>query len=276
VDSLFRGEPEAIQAAMQAYETDRSGPLAVGAVLSYSYMPLVETIHEKGRAELKQLLDLHLDNAQKETTLPSQKFQYNFIRSVLENPNEGTASYFLTPTQGRWDNGSLPGNWITLGAAFLTPFSRGSVHVASADPTQKAILDPKYLSHPLDVELHARHVQYLDKIVETQPMASFLKPGGKRSSESAQVKDLDAAKSYLIKTSTSNWHATSTCAMMSREMGGVVNNRLIVYGTKNLRIVDSSIMPMIPRANTQSTVYAVAERAADFIKEEHSLNVSML
>lgn len=59
--------------------------------------------------------------------------------------------------------------------------------------------------------------------------------------------------------------------MLPREKGGVVNERLIVHGTKNLRVVDASIMPVIPQSNTQSTVYAVAERAADIIKADHGL-----
>ena len=56
--------------------------------------------------------------------------------------------------------------------------------------------------------------------------------------------------------------------MMPREMGGVVSERLVVHGTRNLRVVDASVMPIIPRGNIQSSVYMVAERAADIIKED--------
>ena len=57
--------------------------------------------------------------------------------------------------------------------------------------------------------------------------------------------------------------------MLPKEKGGVVDERLRVYGTKKLRIIDASVMPLIPRANIQSSVYAVAERAADLIKEDY-------
>lgn len=57
--------------------------------------------------------------------------------------------------------------------------------------------------------------------------------------------------------------------MLPETAGGVVNERLLVYGVPNLRIVDASIFPMIPRGNIQASVYAVAERAADIIKEDH-------
>jgi choline dehydrogenase-like flavoprotein len=56
--------------------------------------------------------------------------------------------------------------------------------------------------------------------------------------------------------------------MMPKELGGVVNNRLRVYGTKNVRVVDASIMPFQVSGHLSSTVYAIAERAADMIKQD--------
>jgi choline dehydrogenase-like flavoprotein len=53
--------------------------------------------------------------------------------------------------------------------------------------------------------------------------------------------------------------------MLPREMGGVVDDQLKVYGTRNLRVVDASVFPLEPAGNIQATVYAVAERAADLI-----------
>jgi choline dehydrogenase-like flavoprotein len=54
--------------------------------------------------------------------------------------------------------------------------------------------------------------------------------------------------------------------MLPREKGGVVDSKLKVYGVNGLRIVDSSVMPIAARGNPQTTVYAVAERAADLLK----------
>ncbi|KAF7932982.1 uncharacterized protein EAE97_008749 [Botrytis byssoidea] len=78
--------------------------------------------------------------------------------------------------------------------------------------------------------------------------------------------DFDEVKRYVKKTGLSNWHPVGTCAMLPENKGGVVDNNLIVYGISNLRVVDASIMPIVPRSNTQAVVYAVAERAADIIK----------
>lgn len=59
----------------------------------------------------------------------------------------------------------------------------------------------------------------------------------------------------------SSWqHPTSTCSMLKRELGGVVDSKLRVYGVRGLRIVDASIFPMAVAGHTSSTVYAVAEK----------------
>ena len=66
----------------------------------------------------------------------------------------------------------------------------------------------------------------------------------------------------------SSWHPIGTCAMLPRDAGGVVDPQLKVYGAKGLRVVDASVMPLHVRGNIVSSVYALAERAADMIKEE--------
>jgi choline dehydrogenase-like flavoprotein len=58
--------------------------------------------------------------------------------------------------------------------------------------------------------------------------------------------------------------------MMPQELGGVVDSELLVYGTKKLSIIDASILPIIPAAHLQATMYSVAEKAADIIKARGS------
>jgi choline dehydrogenase-like flavoprotein len=56
------------------------------------------------------------------------------------------------------------------------------------------------------------------------------------------------------------YHVSCSCPMLPLDLGGVVDSRLLVYGTQNLRIVDSSIMPMVPAAHLQAVVYAIGEK----------------
>jgi choline dehydrogenase-like flavoprotein len=57
--------------------------------------------------------------------------------------------------------------------------------------------------------------------------------------------------------------------MMPRNLGGVVDNQLMVYGTLGLSIADTSIIPMVPGTHTQTTAYAIGEKAADMIKARY-------
>ena len=288
VDELARGNPEAIGAAMQAYQISQSGPFSMGGVNSNAFMPLVDCLHENERDNLSKLLDQYLSMANGHHSSDKQN---EIIRSILQNPKEGSAGLLMYLCQTNFHNppspshqgrpsatayleNLQPGNFLTLGAVLLHPLSRGSVHISSSDPKAAPTLDPRYLSHPLDIEILARYTQFLETLAATKPLASYLKPQGRRNAHAAEANistDLAATKDYLRNSICSIWHPVGTCAMMPKDAGGVVNERLRVYGTKGLRIVDASVIPLITRGNPLATVYAVAERAADMIKEDYGL-----
>lgn len=219
-------------------------------------------------AKLHELLQQYPSDAR-------NKLQYDAICKILQEPDEGTGALFMFLAQANLHNDDTakdyrqnlqPGSFISLGACQAHVFSRGSSPIVSDKLSEAPNIDPRYLSHPLDLELLARHVQFLERLARSPPLTNYIKPGGKRNHSTAYVEDLDAAKDYVRTTALSAYHPAGTCAMLPRNEGGVVDNRLIVYGTTNVRVVDASIMPLIPRSNLQSTVYAVAERDADLIK----------
>jgi choline dehydrogenase-like flavoprotein len=128
-------------------------------------------------------------------------------------------------------------------------------------------VDHNYLSNPIDLELHARHVRYIETIAQTSPYKSLLKPDGRRNDPLSYFNgSLEKAKAYVKATSDTNYHSVGTLAMAPKEMGGVVDGEFRVHGVDQLRVVDASVFPVIPQSNTQSLVYVVAERAADLIK----------
>lgn len=62
-------------------------------------------------------------------------------------------------------------------------------------------------------------------------------------------------------------HGVGTASLMPRELGGVLDPELRVYGTRNVRVVDASVIPLEHNGHLMATVYAIAERAADIILE---------
>lgn len=268
-DCLMRHEPDAIAAATEMYQNHKAGPMTVGGVGSHAFMPMPGSDPASDiEAELQDLLRQYPCDAK-------NKLQYDAICKILQAPDEATGALFMFLAQANLHGDDSAkdylqnlqtGSFISLGACQAHVFSRGTSHIVSNKPSDAPHIDPRYLSHPLDLELLARHVQFLERLARSPPLSDHLKPNGKRNHPTAHVEDLAAAKDYVRTTALSTYHPAGTCAMLPRNEGGVVDNRLIVYGTANLRVVDASVMPLIPRSNLQSTVYAVAERAADLIK----------
>lgn len=70
---------------------------------------------------------------------------------------------------------------------------------------------------------------------------------------------------YFGSALTPVWHGVGTAGMRRRDWGGVVDTKFRVYGTKGLRVVDASVIPMEVNGNPTSTIYALAEKAAEDI-----------
>ncbi|TVY68843.1 Dehydrogenase citC [Lachnellula suecica] len=277
-DSLLRQEPDATQYAMGQYATSQTGPLSYGSVASHALMPVTDILTgEHSMSELTQLFEDY-------SSTHGHDSAFDFITSVTLDPEQASACILMFAAQvNTHDDKGEPGgrnylqmpnegNFLTLASTLSHPLSRGNVHITSTDANVPPRIDPNYLSHPLDLEVLSRHLLSLETLSTKQPLAQYLKPDGRRNHESSFFRnDLDAAKDYARTTVISNNHPSCTCPMLPREKGGVVDARLRVYGTENLRVVDSSVMPLIPRGNIQTTVYAVAEKAADLIKEDAGL-----
>ncbi|KAF7173986.1 hypothetical protein CNMCM5623_006253 [Aspergillus felis] len=265
-------DPAVAAAAMEAYKKDGSGPLGMVPLVS-ALMPCMN-LSTAERQELVATIDASIASG----NLPrAQQKQYPILRKLLEDPDEPTAQYILVPFQVLPREGnslkdllsmSHPGCFITVGCALSYPLSRGSVHLQSADTKAAPAIDYGILRHPADLELHARHSIWTETLAETEPMASLLKKEGARLHTPERLTNVERAKELCKELVLSEWHTSGSCAMMPRDDGGVVDPKLKVYGTANVRVVDASVFPLEPRGNIQATVFAVAEKAADIIKQD--------
>lgn len=270
---IMRRDPTVLAALMEMYQKDHSGTLGQHFVPMAQFR-LPETFGRDG----KQFIFSLLKEISTVGNLESVKLENSITAELL---SEATTQQFLAKIQFNVSagekisdmvRGDLEGNYLSFMAALNHPFSRGNIHIASASPSDDPLIDPKYLSHPMDIELCARHVQFLSTLTSTSPLSNYLKPNGRKIPSYAfadgKEMDLETAKRVVREHTISNYHPAGTCGMRPRDKGGVVDYELKVYGVKALRVVDASVSPIMPRGNIISSVYAVAERAADMIKAE--------
>lgn len=90
------------------------------------------------------------------------------------------------------------------------------------------------------------------------------------SCESSLIHNFKPILPLLIKLDTDNpnYHPVGTAAMMAKELGGVLDENLRVYGTKNVRVIDASVLPFQISGHLTSTLYAVTERLVDIMKSD--------
>lgn len=145
--------------------------------------------------------------------------------------------------------------------ALLAPASRGSVRLASATPGDAPLIDLGMLSDDRDLDAMAIGVHMARGFGARSALAGYREMEVFPGERTLQGEDL---RQYISRAVGSYLHAAGTCRMGS-DANSVVDVDLLVRGVQNLSVVDASVFPTIPNANTNATVLAVAERASELI-----------
>ncbi|MFF7249391.1 GMC family oxidoreductase [Embleya sp. NPDC008237] len=157
-----------------------------------------------------------------------------------------------------WDNHGLtppPCPGFTIGVSLLTPRSRGTITLRSADPTIRPAIAPRYGTEPRDLALLVDGLELAVEIGTSRPLQRHF--GGLYGLAST---DRPALERWTRARAESIFHPVGTCAM-----GDVVDETLRVNGVEGLRVCDAAVMPTIPRGNTNAPTVMIAEKAADLI-----------
>jgi choline dehydrogenase-like flavoprotein len=165
-------------------------------------------------------------------------------------------------------NGEYPIQpWGRATTAVQKPLSHGTLTLNATNPSSNPIVVRNAFQNPIDKMVLGELVRWNCQHWTTAPLLQRYTPvetvPGAQYQTDDEIFDASLKAAALYPTYA---HSSGACALMPEELGGCVDTKLRVYGVERLRVVDASILPMIPAAHLQATVYAVAEKAADIIK----------
>ncbi|TFY61040.1 hypothetical protein EVG20_g7208 [Dentipellis fragilis] len=246
---------------MKLYETEKRGMLS-SMFSAFAFAPLDAVANAKEVARLQKIVD-------DDTSLlshPAHAKQYPYLRKWFSDPTKAQLEIVQMPGLYAWGlvKPEAGSHYQTFLIINLHPHSRGSVHITSSDPLVPPAIDPAYFMNPIDLDLMVNAVKFARKIATTEPFhhegVEFFDP------PEDVLNDSEVLREWCRNTTESIFHPVGSSSMLPRSDGGVVDPNLKVYGTKNLRVVDASVIPIQLSCHPQATIYGLAEKAADIIK----------
>jgi choline dehydrogenase-like flavoprotein len=154
------------------------------------------------------------------------------------------------------------GHAMTIAPVLVTPRARGEVTLRSADPSEKPRILTNTLSAPEDVASLVAGMKLAREIAARQPLAAKVVRELEPGADVVGDEDVEASLRERVELI---YHPVGTCRM-GRDERAVVDPELRVHGLDGLRVVDASVMPIVPGGNTNAPTIMVAERAADLIR----------
>jgi choline dehydrogenase-like flavoprotein len=240
-----------IAEAAAQFAANRTGPMSIASGNCGSWLSL-QVIAPKSWKDIAARYEsqdpaAYLPAGTDKAVVAGYKAQQKALAKSMRSKDSATYNFFL---RGGYEEGSV---------VYLHPVSRGTVHINKADPFfSPPEVDYRALSNPTDLEVLLEFTPFTRKYftetrlktldpVELQPGADVTAPA-----------EIEAwLRGVMI---PSSFHPIGTAAMMPKNLGGVVDEKLLVYGVKGLSVVDASVMPDLPGSYTQQTVYAIAEK----------------
>ena len=167
-----------------------------------------------------------------------------------------TAAPYLAPFKKSYEDG------FAIRAALLRPQSRGHDRLKSADPLKAPAIIQNFLATERDWQILRAGIRMAEEVGHQGALRPFV---GKKLAPLARTDaDLNA---YIMQTGITVHHPLGTCKMgVPTDDLAVVDSNLSVFGTKQLRVVDASVMPDLIGGNINAPVIMIAEKAADMIR----------
>ncbi|KAK5069106.1 hypothetical protein LTS08_008750 [Lithohypha guttulata] len=236
-----------LQQASQEFTQNEAGPLTAPTGPTYAFEMLSDqNLQALGASEL--------------IGARSNQAHVEYLYEPFFYPHLPTPQYGL---------GRIGESYISLTAGLVAPTSRGNVSIRSDSISDAPVINLRYFETTADQKIAVQSFKNLRKILADPALAPWVVgPDHGEVAPGPSVQSDEDILNYIRNVALPIWHVSGTCAMLPQASGGVVDNRLRLYGVQGLRVVDASIMPVIPDTHVQGPVYMVAEKAAHMIRED--------
>jgi 5-(hydroxymethyl)furfural/furfural oxidase len=195
---------------------------------------------------------------------PDDRFTNSCVRYSSGSHDSGMNDMVLIPFN-HVGPGQASASVAFLGVSAFRCFSRGRLRLVSADPTDDPLIDLDMLSDNRDLSRMREGARLLFELARSEPIrsiASGVTVGSARQDVEDFVSD-EAIDAWMMLECLEAYHAVGTCRMGPRgDRRSVVDPDCRVIGVDGLRVIDASIMPENPRANTHLTTVMIAEHAS--------------
>lgn len=164
-----------------------------------------------------------------------------------------------------WDNGLHEAHkrGFTFAPTLVRVESTGYLKLRSADPTWQPEIEPNYYGEAVDLDAMVAGFEKMSEVVAAAPLSRYIEAPWLPTTMTPTRDEIISAVARIGQTV---YHPVGTCAMGSGE-GSVVDPQLRVHGVEGLRVADASVMPRVPRGNTNAPTIMIGEKAADLLKE---------
>jgi choline dehydrogenase len=158
----------------------------------------------------------------------------------------------------------IEGHGFTSGPTLVRPRSVGRIQLRSANPLDAPRIFANYYSNSHDLDVMVEGIKVTRMITHSK---AFAKYRGRETHPGDNVQSDQELRAHVCNMSETLYHPVGTCKMgPAKDTSAVVDSELRVHGVEGLRVIDASIMPIVPGGNTNAPTIMIAEKAADMIK----------
>jgi len=231
--STLQNDPKALATAEKAY-AQAKGPLAISSGGVFGWEKFPDTYRLNFSTATQKAL----------AAFPAEWPELEWL----------PVSAFLGTQANHQNADPLDGyNYATMASSLIAPLSRGNVTIGTSSMVDAPLINPNWLTDPVDVELAIASLKRQRELWSV--LCSYDLTIGKEAYPGPAVRTDEEILHAIREMVTPIWHAAASCKMgKENDPMAVIDSSARVFGVKGLRVVDSSSFPFLPPGHPQAYV----------------------